>query len=148
MKITVLVTALSFTGLAAQAADLVYTPVNPSFGGNPLNSTFLLSTASAQRSKTASDAVDPFSDIPDFGDPQNDTASLFIRQLEGRLLSALAGEVTEAIFGEAPQESGIVTFGTTTVSFDRSLEAITLTISDSLDGSLTEIIVPQLVSGG
>ncbi len=30
------------------ASSLVYTPTNPTFGGNPLNGTFLLSTAQAQ----------------------------------------------------------------------------------------------------
>jgi curli production assembly/transport component CsgF len=32
----------------ALAGSLVYTPTNPTFGGNPLNGTFLLSTAQAQ----------------------------------------------------------------------------------------------------
>src|SRR5271169_414294 len=32
----------------ALASELVYHPVNPTFGGNPLNGTFLLSTAQAQ----------------------------------------------------------------------------------------------------
>ena len=30
---------------AVQATELVYTPVNPSFGGNPLNGTWLLNNA-------------------------------------------------------------------------------------------------------
>ena len=33
---------------AAQATELVYTPVNPAFGGNPLNGTWLLNNAQAQ----------------------------------------------------------------------------------------------------
>ena len=31
-----------------QATELVYTPINPSFGGNPLNGTWLLNNAQAQ----------------------------------------------------------------------------------------------------
>ena len=69
-----------------------------------------------------------------------------MRQLEGRLLSALAGQVTSAIFGDNPQDSGTVTFGTTTVAFDRTLESIRLVITDSIDGTVTEIVVPQLVT--
>lgn len=134
---------------AAGAQDLVYTPVNPSFGGNPLNSSHLLSIANAQREATASDADD---DLlagggldPDPSPGQTD-ADLFVRQLQGRLLSALAAQVTEAIFGEDPQDSGQVIFGDTTVTFERGLESIRLTITDALDGSITEIVVPQLVS--
>jgi curli production assembly/transport component CsgF len=38
-------TALS---LSASASQLTYTPVNPTFGGNPLNGSYLLSTAQGQ----------------------------------------------------------------------------------------------------
>ncbi len=33
---------------SAMASQLTYTPTNPTFGGNPLNGSFLLSTAQAQ----------------------------------------------------------------------------------------------------
>ncbi|KUF11467.1 curli assembly protein CsgF [Pseudoponticoccus marisrubri] len=131
----------------AGAQDLVYTPVNPSFGGNPLNSNHLLSIANAQREATARDADD---DSGGFGRSTGgatgtDNVDLFVRQLEGRLLSALAGQVTDAIFGDNPQDSGTVVFGTTTVEFTRSIGEIRLTIADSLDGTVTEIVVPQLI---
>lgn len=130
----------------AGAGDLVYKPVNPSFGGNPLNSSHLLGTASAQRDATARDANDGSSSSGSTSAGTSD-AELFVSQLEGRLLSALAGQVTSAIFGDNPQESGTVTFGSTTVSFERSIDSIRLVITDSLDGTVTEIIVPQLVTG-
>ncbi|QUJ77778.1 hypothetical protein KDD17_07500 [Sulfitobacter albidus] len=137
--------------LAAQpstAQDLVYTPTNPSFGGNALNSGHLLAIASAQRDATARDANDGNGTADGDGTTGSGTtdADLFVRQLEGRLLSALAGQVTDAIFGDTPQQGGTVTFGTTTVEFARSLDSITLLIADSLDGTVTEIIVPQLVT--
>ncbi|TMM51917.1 curli assembly protein CsgG [Sulfitobacter sabulilitoris] len=133
------------------AQDLVYTPINPSFGGNPLNSGHLLSIANAQRDATARDANDGTGGGLFGGEDEatgTSDADLFVRQLEGRLLSALAGQVTDAIFGNSPQEAGLVTFGTTTVQFNRTLESITLLITDSLDGTVTEIIVPQLVTTG
>lgn len=34
----------------ATAGQLIYTPVNPSFGGNPLNGSYLLSKAQAEKS--------------------------------------------------------------------------------------------------
>lgn len=128
------------------AQDMVYTPVNPSFGGNPLNSSHLLGLANAQRTATASDAdrgsggggTDPGTT------PGNTDADLFVRQLQGRLLSALASQVTEAIFGTDPQESGTVQFGDTTVTFERSIDSIRLIITDPT--GVTEIVVPQLVT--
>ena len=135
----------------AGAQELIYTPINPSFGGNPMNSSHLMSMANAQRDATASNAGRRFG-TPGAGDtgtdPDRSNADLFIRQLEGRLMSALAGQVTEAIFGANPQDAGNVTFGTTTISFERTLESIRLVIVDTIDGTVTEIVVPQLVTTG
>ncbi|MCA0922085.1 curli assembly protein CsgF [Pseudooceanicola nanhaiensis] len=145
-----LITVMSFGAAIAisapvHAQDLVYQPVNPSFGGNALNSSHLLSIAGAQRTATARDAATSSSsgstDTTDSSD-----ADLFVRQLQGRLLSALAAQVTDAIFGTDPQENGTVTFGTTTVTFERTLDTISLLIVDNFDGTVTEIVVPQLVS--
>src|ERR1700759_2151810 len=43
----------------AAASEMVYHPVNPTFGGNPLNGSFLLSTAQAQGTGTKSGAQSP-----------------------------------------------------------------------------------------
>ncbi|WDR07568.1 curli assembly protein CsgF [Devosia rhodophyticola] len=131
----------------AMAADLVYTPINPTFGGNPGNSSHLLSIAGAQKTATASDA--PVTSTGGSGtsgsgsSSSNSGASLFVSQLQGRLLSALASQVTDAIFGTNPQNHGTVTFGDTTVVFDNTGSAINLTITDPT--GVTIISVPQLV---
>jgi curli production assembly/transport component CsgF len=39
---------LALTASCASASSLVYTPVNPTFGGNPANGAWLLSQAQAQ----------------------------------------------------------------------------------------------------
>ncbi|GGL94283.1 curli production assembly protein CsgF [Pseudooceanicola nanhaiensis] len=143
---TIYFSAIMLTSTSAFAGDLVYTPINPSFGGNPLNASHLLGIANAQRDATASDANDGTGSTGGTGGSETTDAELFVRQLEGRLLSALAGQVTSAIFGDNPQDSGTVTFGTTTVAFDRTLESIRLVITDSIDGTVTEIVVPQLVT--
>jgi len=90
-----------------------YTGPCPSFGGNALNSSHLLSTANAQRTATASDANNSGSSASTTSSNNNAAADLFVRQLQGRLLSALASQVTEAIFGQNPQDSGTITFGDT-----------------------------------
>lgn len=51
---------------SAQASQIVYRPVNPSLGGDPLNGNWLLSQASAQGEGAAQSPG--FSiDFPDFG---------------------------------------------------------------------------------
>ncbi len=130
----------------ASAGQLIYAPANPSFGGNPLNSSHLLGLASAQRSATASDAnaSSGSSTTSGTGTTTGTTsAQLFVSQLQGRLLSALASQVTDAIFGTNPQDHGTVTFGDTTVTFDRTLDSIRLQIDDTTGSTVIE--VPLLV---
>ncbi len=43
--------------LPAAATELIYTPVNPVFGGNPLNGPVLLNNAQAQNNKKDPDAA-------------------------------------------------------------------------------------------
>ena len=151
-RIALLAAASWYFGAATLfAGDLVYTPVNPSFGGSPLNSSHLFATANAQRKATASDADDDLvtrGTIDDGDSEGNADADLFARLLQSRLLSALASQVTEAIFGENPQDQGTVTFGETTVTFTRTFDSIRLLIVDNTDGTVTEIVVPQLVTSG
>src|SRR6056297_1319235 len=134
----------------AMAQDLSFQFLNPSFGGNPGYSGHLLSTANAQRTATAPERNDDVfgGNAGGVDDARDTRADLFVRQLEGRLLSALSAEVTAAIFGDTPQDQGTVEFGDTTITFDRSADAITLNIIDALDGTSTTITVPQLVTTG
>ncbi|MBS3651492.1 curli assembly protein CsgG [Pseudaminobacter sp. 19-2017] len=152
MKVSTLVKGLAIAAVLAGslspslADDVVYSPINPSFGGNALNSSHLLGLANAQRTATARDrnkGGGGGSD-PGTGGGENTDVDLFIRQLQGRLLSALASQVTEAIFGENPQDNGTIVFGDTTVSFERTADSIILTITDPT--GTTRIEVPQLVT--
>lgn len=133
----------------AYSGDLVYTPINPSFGGSPLNSSHLLGIASAQRTATArsdKSGSDSGSGSTPGATPGSSDAELFVRQLQGRLLSALASQVTNAIFptdNSPGQDQGQVKFGDTTIEFTRTLDSIRLVIQDS--NGTTEIVVPQLV---
>jgi curli production assembly/transport component CsgF len=120
------------TPLSAQ--DMVYEPINPTFGGNPFNSAHLLGVAGAQN-KTK----DPSSTTT------NSQADVFARQLQSRLLSALSSQIVDAIFGENPQESGTITFGGQTIRFERGLESVTLTITDDASGEITTIVVPTFI---
>ena len=90
----------------ATAQDLVHEPISPTFGGNPFNSNHILGIANAQNDTTDPDAVD-----------RNSQSSIFARQLESRLLSALSSQIVDAIFGDNPQEQGIISFGGQTIEF-------------------------------
>ena len=133
-RTAVAVAAIGWIGFAASAQELVYTPVNPSFGGDSFNSSHLLGIANAQN-----DYKDPDSETT--GNTQIDQ---FLRQLQSRLLSSLAAQVNDAIFGENPQDSGTITFGDQTITFVRLLDSVALTITDTTTGAVTEISIPLL----
>ena len=118
----------------ANAQDIVYQPVDPSFGGNPFNSGHLLGIANAQN---------------DFKDPAakqtSSQADIFARQLQSRLLSALSSQIVDAIFGDNPQERGTISFGGQTIDFVRSLTEVTLNITDDETGEVTTIVIPTFI---
>ncbi len=58
---------LTYAG-SAIASELVYRPINPSLGGDPLNGNWLLSQATAQGDGAEGGGTPGFSiDFPDFG---------------------------------------------------------------------------------
>jgi curli production assembly/transport component CsgF len=132
--------AVALTLMAAQTAaadELKFQFTNPSFGGNPFNSSHLLSVANAQndneRPSTAS---------------QQSQADQFVRLLQSRLLSALASQVSDAILGENAQPSGQIVYGTQTVQWETLLDSIRLTITEADTGAVTVIEIPSLDGGG
>ncbi|HEY9552954.1 curli production assembly/transport component CsgF [Allosphingosinicella sp.] len=126
--------AFLLTASPALAQDMVYEPINPSFGGNPFNSAHLLGIANAQN---------------DFKDPSSTTgrseADIFARQLQSRLLSALSSQIVDAIFGENPQQQGTISFGGQTIDFFRDLDSVTLNITNDETGEVTEIVIPTFI---
>ncbi len=114
----------------ASAQQLVYTPINPAFGGNPLNTSQLESDANTQN---------PFKPKPTNSNLTQQ--QLFAQQLQSQLLASLANQVSQAIFGPNAQTSGTYSFGGETVDFVRSLGEVTITITDTV-GAKTVITLP------
>lgn len=136
--IVAMASAISLSTLpdTATASELVYTPINPSFGGNPFNSAHLIGVATAQSKYKDPSALN-----------SSDPASQFLRTLQSRLLSSLATQITDVIFGDNAQQSGLIRFGDQEISFVRGIDSVTLTITNNADGSVTVIVVPLLDSG-
>lgn len=126
---------MAFLCVSASSQELVYEPVNPSFGGNSFNSAHLLAIANAQNDF----------ERPDSESSTSSDLDRFIRSLQSRLLSSLSTQVANAIFGEDAQDSGTIRFGDQTVSFVRTLDGIELTITDA-DGTVTVITIPTFES--
>lgn len=118
----------------SSANDIVYTPINPSFGGDPLNGNFLINGAQIQNeftessSRTSREETDPLSEFTD--------------TLQRRLLGAISAQIVESIYGENPSDDGTFQVGDTQVNFDRVGDQVNVTILDLATGGETTISLP------
>ncbi|WP_088346035.1 MULTISPECIES: curli assembly protein CsgF [Rhodomicrobium] len=115
-------------------ADLIYRPINPSFGGEPFNSAHLLNLATAQKQ---------FKEHEESSSSQS-TSERFIAMLQSRLYSSLAGQVADAIFGEDAQPSGTIVFDNQQITFINTGTQIQMTVTDFSTGKVTNITIPTL----
>lgn len=119
--------------IAAQqshGSELVYRPVNPSFGGNPINGNYLLANAQAQN-----DHPSPVSSSSPFS--QRTALDRFTDSLESRLLNQLIGDIGEGNAGTLVTEDFIVDI----IDNDGVL---TVQITDLETNEVTEIEVSGL----
>lgn len=133
VKVSLLAGAMLCTSTVA-AQDVVYRPISPTFGGNPFNSNHVLGVANANNNTRDPRAAST-----------NSQADIFARQLQSRLLSALSSQIVDAIFGDNPQEQGLISFGGQTIEFFRSLDEVTLIIRNDTTGEETRIVVPLFI---
>jgi len=120
-------------GLAAPAGadEMTYKFVNPSFGGNPFNSSHLLAVANAQNDTKAPTSA------------KETQSEQFVRLLQSRLLSSLAGQVSDAILGDNAQPTGKIVYGAQTVEWETQTDQIRLVITDTAAGSTTVVEIPK-----
>jgi curli production assembly/transport component CsgF len=119
------------SGGLVQATELVYTPVNPSFGGNPLNGTWLLNNAQAQNDY----------DDPDLNNrtPVAGTSALerFTSQLQSRLLGQVLDNISSGNSGSLSTDAFVVN-----VVDDSG--SLTIEVTDRATGEISEIQVNGL----
>jgi curli production assembly/transport component CsgF len=117
------------------AADLIYTPINPSFGGDPFNSNHLQGLAASQTT---------FEETS--GSSRQTSTERFLSMLQSRLYSSLASQVAGAIFGEDAQPNGTIIFDDQQVSFVNTGTQIQLVVTDFSTGQVTNITIPTLAT--
>ncbi|MCY1202346.1 Type VIII secretion system (T8SS), CsgF protein [compost metagenome] len=116
---------------SVQATELVYTPVNPSFGGNPLNGTWLLNNAQAQN-----DHDDP--DSRSTAASRQSALQRFTSSLESRLLSQLLTNIESGNTGSLTTDAFIINM------IDDGGE-LTIVITDRATGEVSEVVVNGLL---
>jgi len=108
MKLFVwILTGCAFAG-GVQASELVYTPINPTFGGNPLNASQLQAVASAQKPNAPTTTTTA---------TQQSTSQQFLQMLQSQLYASLANAVSTAITGTNAQAAGTIKLNNMQVSW-------------------------------
>ena len=127
--------ALSAPGALALATELVYVPVNPSFGGSPLNGSVLLGAAQAQsKYKEPESALLQKTGLQDFNE-----------LLERSILSQLASAATSSVLGSNGRLTpGTVQTGNFRINIiDQGGGALRVTTTDIVTGQTTAFEVRQ-----
>ena len=113
---------------AAQAADFVYTPLLPAFGGDPLYSSYFYQNAEIQNKHRQVQE-------------ELSQTEQFKQDLQRRLFSAVATEITEAIYGENATPDGTFEIEGLVIEFQTIGSEVVLTIQDLT--STTTIKLPK-----
>jgi curli production assembly/transport component CsgF len=120
---------------SVQAQDLVYTPKNPAFGGNPYNSQWLLASAEAQNS-----FKDPNAST---GRTQQTELERFTSSLNSQLLGQVSRSMFTSQFGQDGLSPGTYTFGSLALDIYPSNEGLVINILDTNTGEQTQIVIPN-----
>ncbi len=123
----------------ACAGTLVYTPTNPTFGGNPLNGSTLFNSAQVQNQHQPSTSTSGSSSTP------LTQGQIFAQQLTSQLYASLANSITQAIFGANAAPSGTFSFAGTTITYTNDGTNVHLTINDGT--TTTTVTLPATAVG-
>lgn len=126
----IILTIITTFSFCTSATEIIYTPINPSFGGNPLNATMLLSKAQAQNKHKAPTVEKGY-------------AEQFQETLERTYLNQMVREITDMAFGE-DIENSIFDQDSIFMSGDYQIEVITST-TDTITVKITNIIDDTVV---
>ncbi|MBQ0152127.1 MAG: curli assembly protein CsgF [Chryseobacterium sp.] len=127
---------LLFAGLfLGKSQQLVYKPVNPNFGGDSYNYSWLLGSANAQNqfdNKSGSSGYSAASSM-----------SSFTESLNRQVLSQLSSKLFQNSFGENGVEAGNYVFGSLYVQVTNTSNGTMISILDTNTGEQSEVVIPK-----
>lgn len=131
---------LAASACAAQAGPLVYQPVNPTFGGNPLNGNYLLGRAQSQdnhKDPAASSALNPLGSQSQLEQFNNALQQAVLSRVSAAVSSSIIGADGRLIPGTVETQNFNITIA------DLGGGRIRITTTDKLTGSSTSFDISQ-----
>lgn len=125
-------------GAQLSASELLYEPVNPSFGGSPLNGQWMLSQAQIQ---------DPYGFLKDPARtptaPTQDLMSDFKNALARQIFAKLSTKIIGSAFGEdGTLQDGHYDVGDYTIDVTSDVSGINVVMTNKTNGNITTVEVP------
>jgi hypothetical protein len=136
-----LILSLLLLSSPVYASDIVHQFKSPSFSGVNTSAHWLtIENQEATRRKAIQDKIE--SDLKAaIQAEQNSILNKFMNNLQSRIYSQLAKQLTDNLFGPDSQDTGSFELDGNSVAFEKTLDGITLTITQP-DGTSTSITIP------
>jgi hypothetical protein len=136
-----LILSLLLLSSPVYARDIVHQFKSPSFSGVNTSAHWLtIENQEATRRKAIQDKIE--SDLKAaIQAEQNSILNKFMNNLQSRIYSQLAKQLTDNLFGPDSQDTGSFELDGNSVAFEKTLDGITLTITQP-DGTSTSITIP------
>ncbi len=134
-KVLLLFTLMLFLFVSTSTADqLVWVPINPSFGGSSFNASWLMQQAEAQN-KLGDTGYSGYS-------YERDPLKDFSESLNRQILSRLSSRLIQSAFGESELEPGHYEIGDYIIDIGSTDQGIKIIIQDPNTGSETKMEIP------
>lgn len=133
----ILIIWLCLMPFVANAQDFVYTPVNPSFGGNTYNYSWLLSSADAQKKQSSS--TSPTSSLTS----TQSNLDNFTSNLNSQILNQLTSRILQDQFGNFSLQDGQYTVGNYQIDIKQGTQGLDINILDTQSGGQSSITIPN-----
>lgn len=130
----ILILLLLISPLYLSSQEMVYTPINPAFGGNTFNYQWLLSSANAQNT---------FEEKSDFSYGDESELERFKEGLNRQLLNKISRDLFREQFGDEDLEPGTYMFGSMVLEITQTIDGLLINILDTQTGDQTQIIIPN-----
>ena len=119
---------------SVKAQEMVYTPINPAFGGNTFNYQWMLSSANAQNT---------FEEKSDFSFNDKTELDNFKESLNRQLLNKITSDLFREQFGDGDIQPGTYMFGSLVLDISPTTDGLLINILDTQTGDQTQIIIPN-----
>jgi len=114
---------------------------SPSFSGVGTSSHYLtIENQQYTRKLTIKEEIKALQDEIE-REKENSTLARFLRNLQSRVFAEISRNLVANLFGETPQNEGVITLEGNTIEYTSDGVTLTLRITEA-DGTVTEIVIP------